>query len=594
VEAQSSTEALASWPEFGTTAFDALNPVDGYALDVVSGRLPAGKYHRLACLRHLKDRCRENTPEFPFRFEYERAARFFRFAGALKHYKGKQFAGKPITLTPVQQYRLGSIFGWRHVETGLRRFTTAYNELPRKSGKTLEAAVVALYVTFFEGEPGAEGYCIATKRQQAKLVFDAARQLVRSSGLKSRIETLKSNLSRDKTQQKLEPIGADADSTDGLNPYLIITDEFHAHKNRDLVDVMESGTGARLTFLHFIITTAGDDLLSPCGQQHEYVCKILDGVFTDEATESTFAFIAHADLDDDPLDEETWKKANPHYGISVNPEDIRKLALKAKNMPGAMAEFKQKRLNIWVNAGEPWLSLEGWRAGQSAVAFGEKRWQQEDLRDQRCYVGIDLSSKLDITAVVALFPPTEQRPTWRGILRAFTPEDTLKDRAHRDRAPYEQWVKEGWLETTPGKRIDQAIIRAAVVDLDEIYEVCEIGFDPWNAGNIDRDLVAEDEFANDQIIEVPQVFAHMSVPSKDFEAEVLEEHVDFGGHPLMQWCVANAVVQKDGKDNIQPIKKKSRGRIDGVVAAVIARKLAGHTDEGGESAYSDGHGLVVA
>ena len=544
------------------------NPVDDYARAVALGTLPAGKYHRLACVRHLKDRARENTPGFPFRFELPRADRFFRFAERLKHYKG-EWAGKPIRLSPCQKFRLGSVFGWVHVETGLRRFSTAYNELPRKQGKSLEAAVVALYVTFFDGEPGAEGYCIATKRNQAKLVFNDARQLVVSSGLRTRIDVLKSNLSRWKTAQKLEPLGADADSTDGLNPSLIITDEFHAHKNRDLIDVMESGTGARRQPLHFQITTAGDDPVSPCGDQHDYATKILEEVLEEDAsTLSFFAFIAHADVDDDWLDERTWQKANPHYGISVKPDDMRKLALKAKNMPAAAAEFKQKRLNLWVNTDQPWLSMEGWRQGQGKLA---REAFLQLLLDRPCYVGIDLSSKIDLAAVAALFEPFGEDPRWRLLVEAFTPADTLDDRARRDRAPYGRWVEEGWLRKTSGNRIDYNALEACVRELDERFDLQGVGIDPWNAGNLVNDLTAE----GFHVVEIPQTFAHLSAPSKEFEADVLDGHVDANSNPLVTWCASNAVVQRDGKDNIQPIKKRSRGRIDPIVAAILARRLVG-------------------
>jgi phage terminase large subunit-like protein len=250
------------------------NPVDEYARAIVGHQLPAGKYHRLACQRHLKDRDRECTPGFPYQFIWEKwrpdgkldhsAQRFFRFARLVRHYKGRQWAGQPFVPSPCQTFRLGSLFGWRHVETGARRFTTAYNELPRKNGKTFEAAIVAVYATFFEGEAGAEGYAIATKREQARRVFDDAKRLVLTSSLRSRgIAINASNLSREATACKFEPLGADADSTDGLNPHLIITDELHAHKNRDLLDVMESATGARLNPLHFQITTAGDNPVSP-------------------------------------------------------------------------------------------------------------------------------------------------------------------------------------------------------------------------------------------------------------------------------------------------------------------------------------------
>ena len=204
-----------------------MNPIDDYADAVVAGKVPAGKYHRLACVRHLRDREREGTPEFPYRFDLSKAERFFRFAENLKHYKG-EWAGQLIHLQPYQRFRLGSVFGWVHQTTGLRRFRHAYHEIPRKNGKSLEAAVVALYVTFFDGEAGAEGYCAATKRDQAKIVFGDAKKLVESSNLKSRIGVFVANLHRDDTASKLEPLGADHDSTDGLNPNAIILDELRA------------------------------------------------------------------------------------------------------------------------------------------------------------------------------------------------------------------------------------------------------------------------------------------------------------------------------------------------------------------------------
>lgn len=353
-----------------------MNPVDAYAHEVVAGRVPAGKYHRLACSRHLKDRAREGTPEFPYRFVWEAydsarklkpcALRFLKFARQMKHYKGRQFVGKPFEPTPCQVFRLGSIFGWRTLDGQLRRFTTAYNEVPRKQGKSFEEAVVSIYCTFYEGEAGAEGYCLATKEKQAKIAFNAARKLVKSSGLSDRIKVNAANLSREATESKLEALGSDSDTTDGLNPHFVGVDELHAFKTRGLLDVVESATGSRLNPLIFQITTAGNTSVSVCGDQHDYACRILEGVLADDAsTLAFFAFIAHADPEDDPWSEATWQKANPHWGISVEPDDMRKLAAKAKQIPSAAAEFKQKRLNLWVNASNPCLSVEGWRKGQT-------------------------------------------------------------------------------------------------------------------------------------------------------------------------------------------------------------------------------------
>lgn len=552
-----------------------MSPVDTYARDVVAGRIQAGKYHRLACQRHLNDRARENTAAFPYRFEWPHAERFLRFARLMKHYKGRQFAGQPFAPTEFQVFRLGCIFGWRHAQTGLRRFTTAYNELPRKQGKSFEAALVAVYVTFFEGEPGAEGYCIATKEKQARIVFDAAKKMVKASGLSNRITIFAKNLHNEVREQKLEPLGSDSETTDGLNPHLIVSDEMHAFKTRGLLDVVESATGARMNPLHFQITTAGNDMVSVCGDQHHYACQILDGVLEEDAsTVSFFACIAHADVGDDWLDERTWQKANPHWGISVNPEDMRKLAAKAKNMPSAAAEFQQKRLNLWVNSDLPWLSLDGWRAGQSAVT---REALIESLKGQTCYTAIDLSSKIDLAAVASIFPPAGDREKWALLVHAFTPEDTLPERAHRDRAPYKTWVEQGWLTTTPGNRIDYDPIRDLISELDTLFDQRQIGYDPWNAGNLHANLI-EDGFDAEQVIEIPQTMNHMSAPSKDFEADVLDGLIDGGNNPLLAWCVSNVVVQRDGKDNIYPVKKKSRGRIDPVVAAIMARKLAGREE----------------
>jgi phage terminase large subunit-like protein len=186
-----------------------------------------------------------------------------------------------------------------------------------------------------------------------------------------------------------------------------------------------------------------------------------------------------------------------------------------------------------------------------------------------------MSSKIDLTAVVLVFPPTDTRATWRVVPWCLTPEDTLDDRAHRDRAPYRHWLalsKLGrTLRTNPGNRIDQSLVRAMVHEAGERFDVQQIGVDPWNAGNLMTDL-HDDGY---QVVEVPQNLAQMSGPSKDFEADVLDGLVDAGNDPLMTWCVSNVVVQRDSKDNIYPTKKRSRGRIDPVIAALLGRKLAG-------------------
>lgn len=546
-----------------------MNIVESYARRIVAGDLPAGKYHRLACVRHLRDLDRQGDPDFPYVFDLAKAQLFFDFAALLKHYKG-EWAGTLVHLTDFQRFRLGCIFGWRTL-TGARRFTTAYNELPRKTGKSFEAAIVAVYTTFFEGEPGAEGYCIATKEKQAlDVVFKDVKQMIASSGLKKRLTVRVKNVFDLTTVSKLEALGSDSDTLDGLNPHCIVTDELHAFKTRGLLDVMESATGARRNPLHYQITTAGDDPVSPCGDQHDYACKILDGVFDDFAAQTFFACIAHADPTDDWKLEATWIKANPHYGISVKPDDIRKLAQKAQAMPSAAAEFQQKRLNLWVNASAPCLSVDGWRKGQTP-ATEHATWLSA-LEHESCFVGIDLASKIDLAAVSLVFPPTVGRPRWCLIQHLWTPEETLVDRAHRDRAPYGTWAEQGWLHTSPGTRIDHSEIRQLLNDIRSRYDIERIGFDPWHVDQLINDLRA-DGFSEEQLIEVPQTFQGMSSACLRFQAEVLAGDVDACSCPVTAWSVSNTVDQRDGKDNAMFVKKKSRGRIDPVIAATIGMAL---------------------
>jgi phage terminase large subunit-like protein len=548
-------------------------PVDTYAAAIVAGERPAGKYHRLACARHLTDRAREETPGFPYRFSWPHAARFLKFAGCMKHYKGRQFAGQRFEPSPFQVFRLGALFGWRHAESGLRRFTTAYTELPRKQGKSFEAAVVAVYTTFFEGEAGAEGYTIATKEKQARIVFDAAKRLVRASGLTDRIQVRMANLSREATVSKLEALGADSDRTDGLNPHFVAVDELHAFRTRGLLDVMESATGARLNPLIFIITTAGNDLVSVCGDQHDYACKILDGALGDDpSTLSFFACIAHADPGDDPWDPATWQKANPHYGLSVNPEDLAKLAAKAQHMPAAAAEFQQKRLNLWVNASTPCLSMDGWRAGQSHVS---REAFAAALEHESCYVGIDLAAKLDLMAVAYLFPPAPGRPAWHALLEVWTPAETLLERAHRDRAPYQTWVDQGWLQTTPGRVLDHDVVRASLVAARARYDLELVLVDPWHAHQLMTALVRDDGFSAAQVVEMPQQYSGRGAGDATLKAEILAGHVDANGDPLTTWCVSNVVEDTDRNGNIFFTKnpRKSRGRIDPVTA--MSNAIAG-------------------
>jgi phage terminase large subunit-like protein len=246
---------------------------------------------------------------------------------------------------------------------------------------------------------------------------------------------------------------------------------------------------------------------------------------------------------------------------------MRALATKAKGIPAAAATFKQKRLNLWVNATAPCLSMDGWRKGQST-------WTAADMLHEPCFVGVDLASKLDLMALVFLFPPTAGRASWRILPYVWTPEETLLDRAHRDRAPYDVWVDQGWLLTTPGPVLDHSVIRDTIEMHRGDFDIERIGFDPWHADRLITDLINVDGWSPEQVLAVPQTFAGLSSAENRFQAEVMAGNIDAGGSPLLAWCASNVAAQTDGKDNIQFTKKKSRGRIDPIKAATTAQSLA--------------------
>ena len=288
--------------------------VTEYAEQVVGGQAATGLLVRLACLRHLEDL--EDGEQRGLWFDSEAAERAIQFYPKLRHHKG-EWAGQPIHLEPWQCFIIGSIFGWMRWDDEhgwLRRFRLAYNELGRKNGKSTLASGVGLYMAFFDGEPGAEVYAAATKKDQAKIVWgDARATVLRSPGLRQYVTPLANNLHRVASGSKFEPLGADQDTLDGLNAHCVIIDELHAHKSRGLWDVMETSTGARRQPLIFAITTAGWDKQSICWEQHEYGEKVVQGLVDDD---SYFVYIATLDEGDDWADETCWIKANPNLGVS--------------------------------------------------------------------------------------------------------------------------------------------------------------------------------------------------------------------------------------------------------------------------------------
>lgn len=357
------------------------------------------------------------------------------------------------------------------------------------------------------------------------------------------------------TASKFAALGADADSTHGLNVHGAIVDEIHAHQNRDLWDVLETASGSRRQPLRFAITTAGFDRESLCWQLHELGTAILAGTVTGAAADSRFVYIASLDEGDDPFDEDVWPKANPNLDVSVKRDDMREAAERAKAMPGALNAFLRLRLNVWTESETRWLSPEGWDAcgGRTQIAIGAS-----------CFGGLDLGSTTDLSSLVLLFPGADG---WFDILvRFWCPEDGMRARVARDRVPYDVWAREGYLSLTPGNVTDYDRIREDIRALADEYAIVEIGYDRWNATQLVVQLVSDGA----RMEPVGQGFRDLSAPSRELEKLVLGATLRHGNNPVLRWMARNVVVEQDAAGNLRPSKRASTERIDGIVALVMA------------------------
>jgi phage terminase large subunit-like protein len=558
-----------------------------YIEDVLAGRQVACKWVRLACERHQRDLA--TGGERGLRFDETTAKMAISFFKLLKHSKG-EWAGRPLVLEGWQQFVVWSLFGWKRAD-GTRRFRTSYLEVARKNGKTTMAAGVGLYLMLADGEPGAEIYSVATKRDQARISHSEATRMAKSSPpVRKLVTVFKDNIHILDTASKFEPLGADSDTMDGLNVHGAVVDEVHAHKTRDTWDVIETATGARRQPLMFAITTAGYDRNSLCFQQHEYTEKILEGILQDD---SWFGVIYCLDkvpgkdgnpVDEDCFDERLWVKANPNLGVSKKFDDMQRKALRAKQMPSALNAFLRLELDVWTQAETKWISLEHWnQCGQAVDADG--------LRGRTCYAGLDLSSNVDISALVLVFPPQADEDSYQIICRFWIPEEAMIERAKRDRVPYPVWVRQGFIKATPGNVIDYDFILAEIDELAQAYDIVEIAFDRWGATKIQTDLM--EKGGEDWLVQFGQGYVSMNPPMKDLERLILEHKLAHGNNPVLTWMANNLVVRQDPAGNIKPDKEKSIEKIDGMVALVMGLDRATR-HEGPKKSVYESRGLETA
>lgn len=549
-----------------------MTPALTYAKAVVSGEIVAGKWTRLAAQRHIDDLERQGTPGFAYVFDEARAGQAIAFIETLSHTKGQwasRFNGHDarIHLELWEKFIVSEIFGWRAAD-GTRRYRRAYIEVARKNGKTTLAAAIANLLFFMDRprEFGPEIYFGATKQEQAALGWrEAKMQIDRNPALAKRIRSYASKqyiIQLDDPAARMRPLGQDSNTEDGLNPHGYIIDEYHAHPTSSLLDVLESGTGARRQPLGVIITTAGLDKSGPCyTQEHALAERILTRTTT-TIPEDCFAIIYTLDDGDDYTDPSVWIKANPNLGVSVKPEFLTSRVRLALESPAKANEVRTKNFNVWTQSAKRWITDERWMASADPV-------DESILLHRRCFLAMDLSSSIDITALCAAFPPTEEDPKWRLIWRFFIPDENLIEREQKDKVPYSVWVREGLVIATPGNVIDYDWVEQEIRDLAEKFEVVEVPYDPWKAQEIVNHLT-EDGLT---MVPVKQGYNPMATYTDAFERLVLAKAIAHGGNDVARWMMGCVELKSDRQGNVMPMKPerdKSGKRIDGIVAAIMA------------------------
>lgn len=542
-----------------------------YCNDILNDRPLSCQKHKWACLRFIHDTERENTDDFPYLFDDEKAERFFAWMRLFKHRKGV-LKGQHIEPDPIQLFVFGNVYGWYHRATKYRRYNKMYWQVARKNGKSQSLACVGTYelMAFNEGE-AQEVYCAATKSEQAKIVYDeAVAMLDGCPDLARRYKEAYGRIKHIKTGSVMRALSEEDRKTgDGLNPQCGIIDEYHAHETSETYDVIDSGMGARTQPLLAVITTAGFDLNNPCYRvEYDLVSKILDPD-NPVRLENYFAMVNELDKDengelsDDIKDEKNWIKANPI--ICSYPEGVdylRKKAAESLEAPEKMRNFLTKHMDVWVQQREcGYLNLARWAACKGELP---------DLKGSACFVGLDLSAKLDLTSVAFEFPIEDK---YAVLGHSFMPEETFEAKMKTDKVPYDRWVAEGWLTLTPGAVTDYRAVLAYVREraAAQSWMIVEWCVDPWGTMQLAADLA--DDGAT--VVEIVQGIKTLSEPTKDFRDMVHAGRVVHDGNPVISWALGNAIADEvDRNKNIILNKKKSRQRIDPAAAIMNAHVRA--------------------
>lgn len=538
--------------------------VTEYAQSVVDGVRVAGPDVRAQCARHLADLAEGAKRGLVWNLaESNKAQRFYRNVLKLN---GGDFEGVPFELLPWQKFVVGSLFGW-HGDDGYRRFRVAYVETAKGSGKSPLAAGIGMKGLVADGEPRAEIYSAATKKDQAMILFrDAVAMCDQSPELTKRITKSGTgekawNMAYLAQGAFFRPISSD-DGQSGPRPHIALVDELHEHRTNTVVEMLRAGTKSRRQAMIFMITNAGSGRNGPCWAYHEYGGRVARGEVIDD---SFFTYICGLDEDDDPfIDETCWPKANPSLQDANLPgyKYIREQVTEAKGMPSKEALVRRLNFCQWTEAESPWISHEIWKGAK-------REFDVEELRGRRAFAGLDLSSTTDLTGLVFLVEPVDDGEPWKLVPYGWLPDVGLQRKADTDRVPYVEWKAEGILNTTPGRAISKRIILQKLSAMTDFFEIVACAYDRWRI----EDLLA---MASDDGISLPpmkpfgQGFKDMSPAVEEFERMLLNDEIVHNGHKILTMCAGNAITTEDGAGNRKLDKEKATGRIDLIVAAVMA------------------------
>lgn len=537
------------------------DPVRAYAKAVVAGKEIAGPHVRAACARHLRDLT--ELKRRGLRWDAKAARHALDFFPEVLHLAGGQFEGQPFVLEPPQQFIVGSLFGWKRTLDGARRFRTAYIEAGKGNGKSPLLAGIGLLGVIADGEPRAEIYSAATKRDQAMVMFrDAVAMVQQSPELACRLRLSGRdekvwNIYHERSGSWFRPLASD-ERQSGPRPHFGLVDELHEHRTGMMVNMLAAGRKWRRQPMTVIITNSGFDRTSVCWEYHEKAIRVATGMDDDD---TFFSYVCALDEGDDPyLDEYCWRKANPLMGVTITEQYLRDEVSQSRGMPSK--ESMVRRLNFceWTESSNPAIPYEAWRA---AVA----EYTLEDFRGSSAILGIDLSATLDLTACVLVFQRDGLFYCWPLF---FIPEDGLSDRVRRDSVPYDAWVREGLVYTTPGKAIDKDFVVDRVESILGEFDIT-LTAAPYDRHRIDVLQAALDRVGASWPLEkFGQGFVSMGPAVDSLETALVNGEFRHPDNPCLNWNAANCVTISNPVGDRKYDKSKTTGRIDGMVALVMA------------------------